>query len=190
MLLQTSPGYDSPIASVLNEFVSSIVGALPNILTGILFLILAYVGIRVILFLVRGALERAYPPAQALIVDLIVLVIGVFLWFGAILVLLKIVAMGDVAASLGSATGFIGLGVAYALKEMIADTVAGVYLLRDPDFNIGDSVNAASVTGTIRQIDLRKTRIRDENDELVVVANREVEKKWTRKPDGTATTVR
>lgn len=32
--------------------------------------------------------------------------------------------MGAVAAGLGTATGFIALGVAFALKEMIADTVA------------------------------------------------------------------
>jgi len=119
-----------------------------------------------------------YPPEQKLIVDLSVAIANVFLWFGAGLALLKIVGMEDIAASLGTATGFIGLGIAFALKEMIADTVAGVYLLRDPDFNEGDLVTTASVTGTIVGIDLRKTRIRSEEGDLTVVANRDVEKKW------------
>ena len=88
--------------------------------------------------------------------------------------------MGSIAASLGTATGFVGLGVAFALKEMIADTVAGVYLLQDPDFEAGDRVTTASVTGTVEAIDLRKTRIRLDDGDLVVLANREVEKKWTR----------
>ena len=48
------------------------------------------------------------------------------------------------AASLGTATGFIALGVAYALSDMIEDTVAGVYLLRDPDFAVGDTVAVGS----------------------------------------------
>lgn len=35
--------------------------------------------------------------------------------------------MGEIAASLGTAAGFISLGGSYALSNMIADTVAGVY---------------------------------------------------------------
>jgi len=61
---------------------------------------------------------------------------------------------------------------------MIADTVAGVYLLQDADFNEGDRVTTASVTGTVVGIDLRKTRIREESGDLIVVANQDVEKKW------------
>jgi len=64
---------------------------------------------------------------------------------------------------------------------MIADTVAGVYLLQDADFNEGDRVTTASVTGTVVGIDLRKTRIREESGDLIVVANRDVEKKWVQK---------
>jgi small-conductance mechanosensitive channel len=127
---------------------------------------------------VRRVLSGVYPESQRLVVDLVVAVVGVFLWFGAALALFKIVGLGDVAASLGTASGFVGLGVAFALKEMIADTVAGVYLLRDPDFNEGDVVESASVTGEIVSIDLRKTRLRAEDGDLVVVANRDVEKKW------------
>lgn len=181
MLLQETTPTAAPIDTIVSDFMSGIVLAIPKLLLGLLFLIIAYAGIRIVLGIFRMVLDRVYPERQELVVDLSVVVVGVFLWFGAALVLLKIVGMGEVAASLGTATGFIGLGIAFALKEMIADTVAGVYLLRDPDFNVGDRVNTASVTGTIEQVDLRKTRIRDESDELVVVANRDVEKKWTRK---------
>ena len=167
--------------TVLGEFLSALLESVPRLLSGLLFLTLAWIGIKATLAVVRGVLDRAYPAEQDMIVDLSVVVVGGLLWFGALLVLLKIVGMGEVAASLGTATGFIALGVAFALKEMIADTVAGVYLLRDPDFNIGDTVETASVTGTIRRIDLRKTRIRLENGDLVVVSNRDVEKRWTRR---------
>lgn len=181
MLLQVDPSTEVSLEAIIAEFVSGIVGALPKVLSGLVFLIIAYLGIKVALILLRGVLDRIYPKSHQLVVDLSVLIVALFLWFGVILALLKIVGMGDIAASLGTATGFIGLGIAFALKEMIADTVAGVYLLRDPDFNIGDTVDTASVSGTISGIDLRKTRIRNESGELIVVANRDVEKKWTLK---------
>jgi len=127
--------------------------------------------------------RRVYPADQRLIVDLSVTVVGLFLRFGAALGFPKMVGLDEVVASLGTAGGFIGFGVAFALEGMIADTVAGVYLLCDPGFSPGDRVTTASVTGTVERVDLRKTRVRLDDDP-VVVANREVEKRWIKK--GTA----
>jgi small-conductance mechanosensitive channel len=169
---------------ILTELLEDVIAAIPRAIAGVVFLILAFVVIKLALAATRAAFDRIYPEEQRLIVDLSVAVVGLFLWFGAALALLKIVGLGDVAASLGTAGGFIGLGVAFALKEMIADTVAGVYLLKDPDFTPGDRVETASVTGTVTQIDLRKTRIRADDGELVVLANRDVEKKWTNRSRG------
>lgn len=179
MLLQVPPP-TSIVQSIVSEFLTDVIIALPRIISGVVFLTLAYIAIRLIRSSLRSVLQRLYAPEQQLIVDLVVTVISLFLWFGAGLTLLKIVGMDEIAASLGTATGFVALGIAFALKEMIADTVAGVYLLQDPDFNEGDSVTTASVTGTVVGIDLRKTRIRSDDGDLVVVANRDVEKKWTR----------
>ncbi|WP_226482910.1 mechanosensitive ion channel domain-containing protein [Natrinema amylolyticum] len=168
--------------TILSELIDDAVTAIPKVISGALFLVLAYFVIKLALLLTRSVLERMHPADQTLIVDLSVTIVGLFLWFGAVLAFLKIVGLGDVAASLGTAGGFVGLGVAFALKEMIADTVAGVYLLRDPDFEVGDTVETASVTGTVTRIDLRKTRIRADDETLVVLANRDVEKKWTKQP--------
>ncbi|MGZ0747157.1 mechanosensitive ion channel domain-containing protein [Haloparvum sp. AD34] len=169
----------SVLERVVSEFIGGIVAALPKLIYGVVFLTLAYVGINLVTRIVSSSLSRIYAEEEQLIVSLVVTVTRVFLWFGAALVLLKIVGMEGVAASLGTATGFIALGVALALKEMLSDTVAGVYLLQDPDFNEGDFVTTASTTGTVVGIDLRKTRIRTEDGDLVVVANRDVEKRWT-----------
>jgi small-conductance mechanosensitive channel len=179
---------DGPvIGTVLEEFIDGAVGAVPRLVSGVIFLLIAYLAIRIVRSVARSALSRIYPLEEALIVDLTVAIISVFLWFGTLLALLDIVGMGPIAASLGTATGFVGLGVAFALKEMIADTVAGVYLLQDPDFQAGDRVTTASVTGTVERIDLRKTRVRLDDGDLVVLANREVEKKWTKEAEETDT---
>jgi small-conductance mechanosensitive channel len=168
------------LSRTVNELLGGFREAIPLFVTGVVFLTLAYVGIRLVLAVLRRVLSRMYEGDKQLIGDLGVTVVGVFLWFGAALALLKIIGMGDVAASLGTATGFIALGVSYALSNMIADTVSGVYLLRDPDFNPGDTVTADGVTGEVLAIELRKSRFEVEGD-TVVLANREVEKKWTKR---------
>lgn len=178
-MLQTA-GVGGIVRQTFAEFLAGVREAIPHVLGGIVFLVLAYFVIRVALWLLRGSLDALYPDEQDLIVDLGVAVAGLFLWFGAALAFFKVVGMGDVAASLGTATGFVALGVSYALSNMLADTVAGVYLLRDPDFNPGDDVVADPVTGVVESIGLRKSRFRDETGDVVVVANRDVEKKWRR----------
>lgn len=167
------------VESTAADLVSGIVLVIPRLIAGAIFLAMAYIGIRAVQMLVRRVVRRTLPPDQELVANLSVLVVGLFLWFAAILALLKIVGMGDVAASLGTAAGFVALGVAYALSNMIADTVAGVYLLRDPDFEPGDTVQAEGVTGEVRDIGIRKSRLQTSEGDVVVLANRDVDKKWT-----------
>lgn len=169
------------VSRTIREFVEGIVAVLPHLLSGLLFLVFAYLAIRAVRFLLRQSLERLYPTGQHLIVDFFLLVVTIFLWFGAGLAFLKIVGLGDIATSLGTAAGFVALGVSYALSNMIADAVAGVYLLRDPDYMPGDTVTTDSTTGVVKDIGLRKSRFRLDNGDTVVIANRDVEKKWTKK---------
>ena len=174
----------SLLARSIADFVEGVAVAIPRLLSGVVFLVLAYVTVRIVISLVRASIGRMYAGERALVGDLVVTLVAVFLWFGVALTFLKILGMGDVAASLGTAVGFVALGVSYALSEMIEDTVAGIYLLRDPDFNVGDHVEAKGVTGTVAAIELRKTRIDTDDGERVVLANREIESRWTRDVPG------
>jgi len=168
------------LTGTVETFLDNIIGAIPSLLSGLLFLVLAYLLIAVVRRVLRSALGQLYPPEQRLIVNFAVLVVTVFMWFGAALVFLRVLGMGDIAASLGTAAGFIALGVSYALSEMIEDTVAGIYLLKDPDFNPGDTVTAGGTTGTVTAIELRKSRFELENGDTAVRANRDIESSWTK----------
>jgi small-conductance mechanosensitive channel len=168
------------VVRTINGLAEGFQTAAPRLLSGLVFLTVAYVAIRLLTGVLRRTLDSVYPDNQRLVADLGVTIASIFLWFGAALTLLKIFGMGEIAASLGTAAGFVALGVSYALSNMLADTVAGVYLLRDPDFNPGDEIKADPVTGIVTAIELRKTRFRNAEGETVVVANRDVEKKWTK----------
>ncbi|WP_138005796.1 mechanosensitive ion channel domain-containing protein [Halalkalirubrum salinum] len=170
-----------PLVPVIDSVVNRFITAIPSFVTAIVFAVIAYIGIRIIRRLVRSVITGAFPAEQRLIADFAVVVVTIFLWFAAGLVLLDILGLGQIAASLGTAVGFVALGVSYALSEMIEDTVAGIYLLKDPDFNVGDSVTTGSVDGTVAEIGLRKSRFTLENGDTTVLANRDVEAKWTKR---------
>jgi small-conductance mechanosensitive channel len=175
------------LAGLLEETATAprdgVVTAVPRVISAVLFTLLAYVGIRVVLSVLRRVLARMFSDRQELVVQLLVTVVGVFLWFGAALAVLKILGMGEVAASPGTAVGFVALGVSYALSEMIGDTVAGIYLLWDPDFEEGDRVVVDDIEATVAAIELRKSRFVHENGDTTVLANRNVESEWTKRAE-------
>ena len=177
-------GVTDIVESTFDDFASGVLDALPSLLAAALFTILAYVGIKLASRLARRFLERVYPRDEQLVVDLYVAVLGAFLWFGALLALFEILGLGDVAASLGTSTGFLALGVAYALSDMIEDTVSGVYLLRDPDFEEGDVVAVGDEEGEVVAIGLRKSRLATDEGDTLVVRNRDVDAGWTKRVSG------
>jgi small-conductance mechanosensitive channel len=69
---------------------------------------------------------------------------------------------------------------------MIEDTVSGVYLLRDPDFELGDRIVVNGTEGTVSAIELRKSRFTLDNGDTIVLANRDVESRWTKRADESA----
>ena len=70
-------------------------------------------------------------------------------------------------AVLGAST----VAISLALQDVLRSFVAGVYLLLERPFAIGDRVRVRDVEGTVEGIDIRTTALRTEADERVLVPN-------------------
>ncbi|MFC6733153.1 MULTISPECIES: mechanosensitive ion channel domain-containing protein [unclassified Haladaptatus] len=172
------------VQTAFDQFISNITTALPDLISGLVFLIIAGTFVQLIMFVVKSLLKRTIAGDSPVYRQFIATVIAVFLWFGVALSFLSIVGLTAIAASLGTATGFLALGVSYALSGMIKDAVAGVYLLRDPDFMPGDTVKTSDTEGIVKSIELRKTRLSVDGN-TVIRANGDIEQKWTKVDDET-----
>ena len=149
-----------------------------RILKASVFLLVSGLGIKFASGILRKAAERKY--SEPVVVDLVEDAGKFFMWFWVILIAMSILGFSGIAASMGTASGFVALGVAFALKDVISDTVAGAYLAQDSDFNSGDKVIVDGTEGVLEDVGLRKTRIRLENGDLRVISNSDAEKKWTK----------
>jgi small conductance mechanosensitive channel len=70
--------------------------------------------------------------------------------------------------------GISSIAIGFALKDILQNFVAGVLLLWRRPFRIGDQIRTGEYEGTVEDIDVRATRIRTYDNELVVVPNGEV----------------
>jgi small-conductance mechanosensitive channel len=169
----------SLLRRALLEFVRRLTDTLPTVITGIVFLALAAVFVKVVLTVLGAVLARTTRGQSPVYRQFLTTIVAVFLWFGVGLSTLSIVGLDGIAASLGTAAGFLALGVSYATSDMIADAVAGVYLLRDPDFEAGDTVRVGDMEGVVRSIELRKTRF-VVGEDTVIRGNADIESRWTK----------
>lgn len=173
----------SIVAEALADLLLRVREAVPILLAGVLFLVLAALVVRAVQSLLSFVLGRVLPGTTSVYRQFVVTVVGVFLWFAVALSFLSVVGLDGIATSLGTAAGFVALGIAYAVSDMIADAVSGVYLLEDPDFEPGDTISVDDTTGVVRTIELRKTRIEVEGD-VVVLGNADIEGQWRKHRDG------
>lgn len=67
--------------------------------------------------------------------------------------------------------GLGGLAVALAAKDVLANIFAGIVIIADKPFAVGDWIATAEVEGTVEQVTFRSTRIRTFAQALVTVPN-------------------
>jgi len=66
------------------------------------------------------------------------------------------------------------LAVGLSAQDVLRNFVAGAFLVQDPDVNIGDRIRWEDEEGIIIGIDLRVTRVRTLDNEIIVVPNSEL----------------
>jgi small-conductance mechanosensitive channel len=73
----------------------------------------------------------------------------------------------------------VGLLLSAGGSTLITDVIAGVFLARDRDFNVGDEITAGETPtiGIIESMDARRVRLRDDKGVLHVLPNSVVERK-------------
>jgi small-conductance mechanosensitive channel len=67
--------------------------------------------------------------------------------------------MGKVALAASGSIALVALTIGTAASRTTADIIAGVFLASEEDLKVGYTATAAGVTGVIKSIDLRKSRI-------------------------------
>ncbi|WP_226010628.1 mechanosensitive ion channel family protein [Halomicrobium salinisoli] len=105
---------------------------------------------------------------------------GLMSFFRLAVVLLAVVVGASAAdfrgALAGSAliAGGVTLAIGLGAQDVLSNFVAGAFLVQDPDINIGDRIQWEDQEGIIDGIDLRVTRIKTLNNEVIIVPNSEL----------------
>jgi small-conductance mechanosensitive channel len=93
---------------------------------------------------------------------------GVFFATISTVILLSLEISREVLAILG---GTAAVAVGFAMKDLVASLVAGVMIMFDRPFQVGDRVTFAAQYGDIMSIGLRSVKLRTLDDSMVTIPN-------------------
>ena len=104
---------------------------------------------------------------------------GVFLGFTRIAIVLLVIFMilSELNVEIGpilAGSAVVGVALGFGAQWLIKDLIAGVFVLMENQYRVGDVVKVADVTGLVEEINMRKTVLRDLDGIVHHVPNGEI----------------
>ncbi|MCF7917913.1 mechanosensitive ion channel [Candidatus Gracilibacteria bacterium] len=162
------------VSTAKNESVGGLTTLFSNFFTAIPFWIAAGVIVIVTLvlakFLKSIVVYRVTSRAGHNLNDQVVILIGRSVYSG-VMIMGFLVAFTIVGIDIATFLGFMGLGIGFALKDILSNWIAGVIILTQKKFMINDTINVDGISGKIIEIDTRVTQIQDFDGTLHIIPN-------------------
>jgi small-conductance mechanosensitive channel len=99
---------------------------------------------------------------------------SVVIWLLACIAVLQI--LGVQLGPLLAGAGFIGLAIAVSAQQMVRDFLAGIAMLLEDQYGVGDVIDVGPATGEVERVGLRTTRLRAVDGTVWHVRNGEIER--------------
>lgn len=154
----------------LQQFVPTLLSAVATTVIFIVaFLVIYRVGRSVMVRSVKNSLKRR-DFDETLIgfaVSMTVLVTAIF----AVALAATVAGFGTVLAAFATLGGALTLAVGFAARDLIANFVAGIFIVKDKPFTVGDWIEWDGNDGVVREIHMRVSKLDTFDNQRVTVPN-------------------
>jgi moderate conductance mechanosensitive channel len=82
--------------------------------------------------------------------------------------------LGDLGLNLApvlASAGVLGVAIGFGAQNLVKDFLAGIFMLLEDQYGVGDVIDISTVTGTVEAVSLRITRLRDVNGVVWYIRN-------------------
>lgn len=70
--------------------------------------------------------------------------------------------------------GILGLAISFGAQTLVKDVIAGVFIILEEQFNVGDNVKISGYEGTVHRLSLRTTVLKDNEENLIFIPNSQI----------------
>jgi moderate conductance mechanosensitive channel len=93
---------------------------------------------------------------------------------GFIVLLHVLSVLGINLTPLIASAGVVGVGIGLGAQSLFKDIINGIFILIENQYNVGDNVKLASLSGTVEDLTLRLTTLRDGDGTLYFIPNSQI----------------
>src|ERR1017187_8463070 len=93
---------------------------------------------------------------------------------GFIVLLHVLDVLGINLTPLLASAGVVGVGIGLGAQSLFKDIINGIFILVENQYNVGDTVKLASLTGTVEDLTLRLTTLRDGDGTVYFIPNSQI----------------
>jgi small conductance mechanosensitive channel len=89
------------------------------------------------------------------------------------------IILGDLGLNLApvlASAGVIGIAIGFGAQNLVQDFLAGIFMLLEDQYGVGDVISIDTVSGTVEAVSLRITRVRDVNGVIWHIRNGTISK--------------
>jgi small conductance mechanosensitive channel len=94
-----------------------------------------------------------------------------------IVVVATLVILARLGVNVGpliAGAGVVGIALGFGAQSLVKDFISGVFMVFEDQYGVGDVVDTGSVVGTVEDVGLRITRVRDLNGVVWYIRNGEI----------------
>lgn len=171
-------GYDTQhmfdkITDKLQGWLDSLISSLPNILVAIILLI-GFTFLAKILkkysnrYLQKMRIKPTISRFLSQIIFLGIIILGIML-------ALSTMELGKTVSSILAGLGIVGLALGFAFQDTAANFMSGIFITFNQPYKLGDIIKTKDGhEGVVKDINLRETKIKTYNGQIVHVPNRQL----------------
>lgn len=158
------------LSTWMQQLLADAIGFIPKLIISLLIFLLSLYLAGLVSRLVRRGLERRETDTE-----LSILLVKISKW--SIYILGTTMALNQVGFNLTAfltGLGILGFTVGFAIQDVSKNFIAGMLLLIEQPFDIGDSIEVAGFNGKVQDVDLRATEIEALDGRIILIPNADV----------------
>ena len=138
-----------------SEFLNSLLALVPNIVRAIQVITIILIATSIVI----GIINRLFTKTQREI-TVVKLTSSIIKWVAAIILVIAVLAIWGVdTTALITGAGVLTLIVGLGMQSLISDIVAGLFIVFENEFNVGDIITVDGFRGTVVSIGIRTTQL-------------------------------
>ncbi|HHW48241.1 MAG TPA: mechanosensitive ion channel family protein [Clostridiaceae bacterium] len=167
------------VLKTISDFYNALPRPLMDLIKIVLIILITAGAVKVGSFIIKRVLDKQKTLRNIDVkkVDTMSsLLISIFKY--AVYILSGVVILTDVfkMTSVLAAAGVGGIAIGFGAQSLIKDIISGMFIVMEDQYAVGDLITVGDMTGTVEQLELRVTKLRNFNGDLYIIPNGEIKK--------------